>query len=225
MLNNTINTFKKTVEEIKTFAHITNIFTAVIMSAYLIFCCFIEVGYIGANIVLAVLTLTNLFVYLSTYKSRDKGVRKLRRSYNRMYKWVKLGMNALSLGTVIYTALTSPDAVGGAQLIFTPILIVIWVITAAADLISIYLEKKFEALKAALYQDFDPIISRVNAIGDFARGVFPGRRKTDGEPSEEREGLPGASDDGEREKVSVGAAVSSGISIVKSIFRRKKDEE
>ena len=229
MLKHTVALYKKTIEEIKLFVHLMTVLVAVVMTCYLLVSCFIGVGEIAPNIVLAVLTALNLGAYLVAREKQEKAARDVSRRVKRVYKVTKLLFNALSLGAVIYTAVTTPEEVTSLQLIITPLLIILWVVSFAAEVISIYLERKLYLFEEALRQDIEDVLRPVTAVKSFVGGIFE-RRKADPETDGCVAAIDAPSDSSPSENDTecaergsgISSVISRGRTLVKSVFKKRE---
>ena len=218
MLKYTIAAFRKIASEVKLLAHYLTLTVSLSLSAYLIVNCFLGVGYVLLNATLATVTVVNLLVYLFTYKNTQKGAKRVRRVVKRICNVAKLLLNAISLGSSVYTIVTSPEAVGGFSLVFTPILIIVWVVSVALELISIYLERRLELIVNAFRMDFEGVLRPVHAVSSFVSGMLGDEsRPTHEVDPHYRSLLEGCTDGGAEKKTKSGR-----LSRVKSIFKRKK---
>ena len=211
---------KKIFEEIGNAFHILEIASLSFMFTYAVVSCFIGIGYLVSNVIIAVVSVTNLVMYLAArkhHKKESRGVKQIK----HIRKVVKLLLDAISLSAIIYNVIVSPEEVASITYITTPLLIIVWVISTVAELLSFYIESRKALIMDAFQMDVDSAPRPVKAVTGLVSGIFGDDSKTPHDVDPRRRSLL---EDRAREAADKKARKKRRPSLIPSLFRKKKSE-
>ena len=169
MLKYTLASVHKITGEVKFFAHVFSLLTSSVMLGYLIFMCFADMGNLGLNLILAILTAVNFVIYIVAYNTKTKKMKRIKKSVNRAYSITKLFLNAISLLTVIYSISTEPSNVSNIKLVTIPLMIIMWILQLIIQILSIYVESRAKLFVDGIRMDFEPLIKSTSKVRNFIR--------------------------------------------------------
>lgn len=151
------------IEDIKKYSRIFKYGSLIFTTAYFIYALLSQTGNFIVNI-----TLTSLFICytifdFATHKNKSHTARRI---VKRTYKWIRLGINAFTLGAMIYGIYTATTNVSPISIIFATLMIILWVIQIFLELVIEIIENKVDMLKNALTQDVEDIKKPFTAVGN-----------------------------------------------------------
>ena len=160
MLKYTVAAFNKTVKDIKNISVCFNLITMFCYIAYLAYTLIFGIGNMYANIALSVLTLLYLAYYIAKLSKmvNNDNEDKIRHTY----KFLKLSVNAMTLGIAIYGIFN--EAVFDDSAWITVLLCVLWVLQFLLEIITIVLEDRIRLFQTALTHDLNGIVSFINVF-------------------------------------------------------------
>ena len=167
MLKQTWAAFNLIKAEISLFSHIAKIISTLFMLFYLVFSISFERGIFVVNIILLAITLANFTVYLILRKRKSKGAKKAFKIVKHSYVISKLILNAIPLATILISVFTSPENILLADIIFLPLLLLLWLVQVSLEIVSLYVQSRFTLLVNSLQEDFDFIITPILKIKNF----------------------------------------------------------
>ena len=162
---------KKIFEEIGYAFHVLEIASLSFMFIYAVASCFIGIGYLVSNVIIAVVSVTNLIMYLAARRQSKKPSRGVRQ-IKHIRKVVKILLDAVSLSAIIYNVIVSPENVASITYITTPLLIIVWVISTVSELLSFYVESRKALIMDAFQMDVDSAPRPVKAVTGLVSGIF-----------------------------------------------------
>ena len=158
MLDNTVNAFKKTINDFKIFATVCNIVLQVISITYLVYAMIVGSGNLWVNLSLLVLS-TAYFVFYLIVHTRKKDLQK---KVAKIFRWCKLGIKFFNLGLIIYGLYFTLQEVTLLALVQLAFMIVGWVLGVVFEVVISVLEKRATLILDGLKEDFSAVISAVN---------------------------------------------------------------
>ena len=142
-----LNDFKKF---FRIFKYCSLIFTTI----YFIYALTMQIGNTIANIILASLFVLYTTFDIATHKLK---IRKTKKVVKRSYKWLKLGIKAFTLGSMLYGLYTATTSVNPISIILATLMIIFWVLQILLELIIEVVEDKWQLLSNSLKQDVEDI--------------------------------------------------------------------
>ena len=189
MLKNTRAAFNLIKFEISLFAHIAKIVSTVIILAYLAFSLIIGRGLFAVNVVLCAITAVNFIVYLILRKKKDKKSKKVRKIVKHSYVITKIVLNAIPLATLILSVIFAPDKILIADVVFLPIMLLLWIAQVALEVVSLYVQSRIALFVDSIQEDFKFVITPVLKVKNFIKRIRPDydSEDTDADNTEESE--------------------------------------
>ena len=169
MIDYTKAAIEKTVADLRRFGFIFNVATEMFSILYLIYAIAVGGGYLIANIILAVLSLSYLIFYVITGNNSDaKAARVLTKA---AYKWVKLGIKAFTLGVTVYGIYIATEHVTLVSIVMASAMIISWTLNVILTVTINYLSSKAKFIIAAIEADFENVLRPVEKVGNFIKKV------------------------------------------------------
>lgn len=158
MLDNTINAFRKTIDDFKKFATICNIVLQAISITYLLYSMIAGTGNLWVNLILLLLS-TAYFVFYLIVHTRKK---ELQKKVAKIFRWCKLGVKFFNLGLIIYGLYFTLQEVTLLALVQLSFMIVGWVLGVVFEVVISVFEKRASLIVDGLKEDFSAVIKTVN---------------------------------------------------------------
>lgn len=169
MIDYTRAAIEKTVTDLKIFGFRFNIATEIFTVLYLIYAVIVGAGYLIANIILGILSLSYLVFYISTQNNPDaKAARILTKA---AYKWIKLGIKAFTLGVTVYGIYIATDHVTLLSVVMASAMVLSWTLNVILTLCINYFSSKAKFIIAAIEADFENMMRPVEKVGNFIKKV------------------------------------------------------
>ncbi len=169
MIDYTKAAIEKTVADLKRFGFMFNIATEIFSILYLIYAIAVGGGYLIANIILAILSLSYLIFYVITQNNHDaKSARILTKA---AYKWVKLGIKAFTLGVTVYGIYIATEHVTLISIVMASAMVISWTLNVILTISINYFSSKAKFIIAAIEADFENILRPVEKVGNFIKRV------------------------------------------------------
>lgn len=163
MFTRTINSLKSIARDVVNFSKFITVISQIIVAGYFTYLCFMGLGLLPLNIVLIAVSLVYLVLYFATYGNKEETTRKARRYTLRIGKALEILGKAVTLGISIYGIYLSSTA-NPITIILSTLSIIGWIMQAVIEIVSVYIEIKFEELKACISEDVKPFEPVVNTI-------------------------------------------------------------
>ena len=169
MLNHTKAYLKLIQSELSLFSLIANLVSSLFMIGYMTYSLIAPRGILWVNIVLLSLASVNLIIYVCAKLIKSRGAEKVRKMERHIYNLSRIIINAVPLAAVIYSlAFTNAD-VSKIELVFLPLMILLWIFQASLELVTLYLEKRLKLFADAIMLDYEPIRKVVNSLKGDSR--------------------------------------------------------
>ncbi len=169
MLNHTKAYLKLIQSELSLFSLIANLVSSLFMIGYMTYSLIAPRGILAVNIALLSLAVVNLAIYISTKVIKSRGAEKFRKMERHIYNLSRIIINSVPLAAVIYSlAFTNAD-ISKIELVFLPLMILLWIFQTALELVTLYLEKRLRLFADAIMLDYEPIRKVVNSIKGDSR--------------------------------------------------------
>ena len=169
MIDYTKAAIEKTIADLKRFGFIFSVATEIFSIIYLIYAIAVGGGYLIANIILAVLSLSYLIFYVTTNNNPNaKAARVLTKA---AYKWVKLGLKAFTLGVTIYGIYVATDHLTLVSVLMAAAMTISWTLNLVLTVTINYFASKAKFIMAAMEADFENIMRPVEKVGNFIKKV------------------------------------------------------
>ena len=166
-----VNIIKK---ELSVFSHLANIISSLFIMGYIIFSIVMERGLLGVNIALLAVTFINLIVYVIVSLKQTGELKKIRKVEKHIYKLSKICLNAIPLGTVIYSLAVEAGELSQLELVFMPLIILLWVVQVALEITTLYVESRLSLFTDGIKLDLEPIFKIKNAwMGESKKETPP----------------------------------------------------
>ena len=163
--------FKKLIDDFKTAGYIFNVATPLVYIVYLIYAIFVPVGYLWANALLLVVTVSYLVFYLATYDIKEKSLRQTKKTMKHIYKGIKLTISALTLGITFYGIYVAATHTTALSVVLSCFMALFWILQVAIELLTYFLEYQTELFLASLEADKDTLLKPITAVGNFVKRV------------------------------------------------------
>ena len=166
-----VNIIKK---ELSVFSHLANIISSLFIMGYIIFSIVMDRGLLGVNIALLAVTFINLIVYVIVSLKQTGELKKIRKVEKHIYKLSKICLNAIPLGTVIYSLAVDAGELSQLELVFMPLIILLWVVQVALEITTLYVESRLSLFTDGIKLDLEPIFKIKNAwMGESKKETPP----------------------------------------------------
>ena len=133
-----------------------------------------ERGLLGVNIALLAVTFINLIVYVIVSLKQTGELKKIRKVEKHIYKLSKICLNAIPLGTVIYSLAVEAGELSQLELVFMPLIILLWVVQVALEITTLYVESRLSLFTDGIKLDLEPIFKIKNAwMGESKKETPP----------------------------------------------------
>ena len=160
MLNYTTTALKKITDDIKRLMLIINASIILGSIAYLVHSIIVGAGNVYVTAALCALTaIYFIFFVLKTKKIVKKNEFK---SLKRVYRIIKLTVNALILIIAIYGIVTGVES--GASAVKTYLLLALWLVQVILELLAIAIERSVKMIKTAFKKDMSALIKVFNVF-------------------------------------------------------------
>ena len=150
-------------DEISLFSFIANLTSSLFMIGYMIYSLIVGRGILAVNITLLSLALVNLAVYLVSKAVKSRGAEKFRRLERHIYNLSRIVINAVPLAAVIYSLAFTGEELSKIEMVFLPLMILLWIFQTALELVTLYLESRLRLFADAIALDYEPIRRVVNS--------------------------------------------------------------
>jgi len=171
MLNYTRASINIIIDDIKKYYKIFKYGSLIFTTAYFVYALIAQIGNVAANIILA-----SLYVAYTAFEiiTRNKNLRQARRIVRRSYHFAKIGINALTLGIMLYGIYTATTNVKPISIILATLMIILWVLQLLLAIIVEVVESKAHLVAAGWSKDMQDLKPK-NIIG----GIFKRNRDED----------------------------------------------
>ena len=169
MLNHTKAYLKLIQSELSVFSFVANLVSSLFMIGYMTYSLTIEKGILWVNILLLSLATANLFAYFITKAVKSKKADKFRKMERHVYNISRIFINAVPLAAVMYTLVFTSEEISRVELVFLPLMILLWIFQASLELITLYLEKRLKLFADAIALDYEPIRKVINSLKGDSR--------------------------------------------------------
>ena len=170
--------------EVSLLSYIANIISALFMIAYLIFASVGGKGFLAVNIVLCVLTATNFVIYLVTRKRNDKESKSIRKLSRHFYNISRIILNAIPLGTVLYLLAFTSEEISRIEMVFLPLLILVWLSQVVLEILSLYIQSRFTLFVNGIEMDIENVIRPILKVKNVLSGTHSEPQLDNGRISE-----------------------------------------
>ena len=169
MLNHTKAYLKLIQSELSVFSLIANLVSSLFMIGYMIYSLIVGRGILAVNIALLSLAVVNLAVYVAAKAIDTHGAEKFRKMERHIYNISRIIINAVPLAAVMYTLIFTSEQISRVELVFLPLMILLWIFQASLELVTLYLEKRLKLFADAIMLDYEPIRRVVNSLKGDSR--------------------------------------------------------
>ena len=164
MFKHTIASANIIKSELSLLSYLVNIVSSVFLIGYMIFATVIGRGFLAVNITLCVLTAVNFTVYLITRGKRDREAKSIRKFVKHFYNISRIILNAIPLGSVLYLLAFTSEDVSRIEMVFIPLLIILWIAQVIFEISSLYIESRMTLFVDGLRMDIEPFMKIKNVI-------------------------------------------------------------
>lgn len=133
---------------------------------YYVFAIVTGLGYLWANIALLAVI---LLYFIFTVITQNIKMKTAKKRVKRTYKWIKIGIKAITLGATLYGIYIAANAVNPISIIITTLMIILWVLETLLEIISEVVASKIDLLIAGWKKDIEDIKKPVSKVGNFFR--------------------------------------------------------
>ncbi|MBQ3063179.1 MAG: hypothetical protein IJC99_00035 [Clostridia bacterium] len=165
-------------QELASISFFVTLLSTLLMMTYLVYAIVVGYGILAANIALCMITAINFCTYILMHRAEKRGVKNTRNWIKHACRIAKLCINAVSIATIAYAVVTTPDEVSAGTLVLLPMMIIFWVLQAILEMVTLYVKSRIDLLLAGLQLDFDHVITPIAKVKNMMSAVM-------GEASEE----------------------------------------
>jgi len=170
MFKHTMTSVNIIKSELSLLSYLANIISSVFMIGYLIFSAATGRGILWVNIALCILSVVNFITYLVTRERCNRETKAVRKFVRRFYGISRVILNAIPLGSVLYLLAFTNEEIGRLELVFLPLIILVWLAQVVLEISSIYIESRITLFVDGLKMDIEPFMKIKNAIsGDSTK--------------------------------------------------------
>ena len=159
-------------EELTSISFFVTMASSVMMMAYLLYATLAGSGVLGANIALCSVTAVNLISYILMHRAETRGVKEARSWIKHTCKITKLCINAVSLATMVYAVVTTPDQVSTITLVLLPLMIIFWALQAILEVVTLYVKSRIDLFYNGIQMDFDYVIAPLAKVKSVVGAVM-----------------------------------------------------
>lgn len=172
MLDYTKMAIKQTITDLKRTDYIRNVATQVIYIIYLIYTLIAGAGYLAANIVLLVLSVsyTVFFLTITSCGKTPEG-KNVKNAGTKIYVWAKRLIKLFTLGLTIYGICTAVEKVTPLSVILAALMIVGWILQIVFEVLIKILTNRVNFILEGLEADLDNMLKPVRSVGNFFKKV------------------------------------------------------
>ena len=172
MLDYTKMAIKQTITDLKRTDYIRNVATQVIYIIYLIYTLIAGAGYLAANIVLLVLSVsyTVFFLTMTSCGKTPEG-KNVKNAGTKIYVWAKRLIKLFTLGLTIYGICTAVEKVTPLSVILAALMIVGWILQIVFEVLIKILTNRVNFILEGLEADLDNMLKPVRSVGNFFKKV------------------------------------------------------
>ena len=160
-----------TVTDLKKFVSGCTIVSNVLYIGYLIYALAVGAGSTFLNILLGVVALAYFVIYLFTFRSQSKTVRKIRRAARHYAVWIKIGIKAFTLTIAVYGFYAASTHFTPISVMLTSFMAIIWVGQILVELVCHYVENRINLFKTALDADVEGVSDKVRAVSNVFKRI------------------------------------------------------
>lgn len=182
MLDYTRAALNKTVQDLKAVSFVFTIVLQICYLSYLIFASIVGRGMRVVNITLSVITLSYLIFYVATARKLTKSAKSARKTTKRIYKSIKLSINAFTLVVALYSVFITNKvltSISLAGILVNVFMVIGWLIQSVLMVVSIYAEKKITFILDGFHTDLERITKPFDKVGGLVK-------RLKGEPIEQK---------------------------------------
>ena len=180
MIKYTMSAYRIIKQELISVSFLVTLISSLMMLAYLTYSAIVGNGERVINVVLCVITAVNFLTYIFMRRAEKKAIKHARKWIKHTCRITKLCINAVSLGIIIYAAAVAPEQVSAISLVLLPLMIILWVLQAILEIVTLYTTSRLELLINGLQMDAAPILTPVAKVKGIVGAVM-------GEEAEEEE--------------------------------------
>lgn len=172
LLDYTKMAIKQTITDLKRTDYIRNVATQVIYIIYLIYTLIAGAGYLAANIVLLVLSVsyTVFFLTMTSCGKTPEG-KNVKNAGTKIYVWAKRLIKLFTLGLTIYGICTAVEKVTPLSVILAALMIVGWILQIVFEVLIKILTNRVNFILEGLEADLDNMLKPVRSVGNFFKKV------------------------------------------------------
>ena len=126
---------------------------SVAMLAYFVYAIVAGSGVFAINIALCTVIAINFIVSVFMRSVEKRGLKEVKRWIQHTCRITKLCINAVSLAGIIYAVVSTPHLISKINLVLLPLMIILWVLQALLEMITLYIESRIEVFFDARYKD------------------------------------------------------------------------
>ena len=156
-------------EDLKKWCHRFKTFFSIFTLIYLSYCLIMDVGIFYVNATLLVLYVIYTVCEFIAFKKQNK---KLKRVVSRGYKYARLALKTLTLGSTLYGIYIASTAVDGISLILATLTIILWVLQVLLEVVTVIVEPRVKLFVAGVMKDGKPLISAINLLSKETNWSF-----------------------------------------------------
>lgn len=182
MLDYTRAALNKTVQDLKSVSFVFTLVLQILYLCYLIFASIVGRGMRVVNVTLSAITLAYLIFYVATAKKMSKGAKSARKTTKRIYKSIKLSINAFTLVVALYSVFITNQvltSISLAGILVNVFMVIGWLIQTVLMVLSIYAEKKITFILDGFHTDLERITKPFDKVGGLVK-------RLKGEPIEQK---------------------------------------
>ena len=171
MLDHTLAALKYIVDGFKRMIFVIALITQLVIIGHLGYSIYAEKGNLIANIVLITLSVAYFAFFIATRNMNSREEKNMKKITKRIFDYSKIFINAMTLGTVLYSAVISFTDIGAIDIVLLALSLIGWIMQVIIQLIILYIDAQLELIKTAVEMDIEVVKKPVAAVSDAIKKI------------------------------------------------------
>ena len=171
MFDHTQAAFRSVIDGFKRMIFIIALITQIVIIGQLGYSIYTDKGNLIANVVLITLSVAYLIFFIVTRNKNSRKEKAIKKATKRTVTYLKLLVNAATLGTVLYSAVIVAADMGAIDIVLIALSLIGWILQVAIQLIILFIEAQKNLIKTAVEMDLEIIKKPVDAVGGVIKKI------------------------------------------------------
>ena len=181
MLNNTRNTLKDIVSDLKRFSFGCGVVSNALPIIYLIYAICAPAGIAWVNVALLVPSCVYFTFYLITHGNTDKGVKQTRRMTKHALAWYKIVIKLFNMIVVLNSIYAASTHVTVWSIVLAAFTVISLIFQMILELVVLYVEAQCDKIYHSFLTDMDVIIKPVQQVKGLIGKITGGEDSGNGD--------------------------------------------